>query len=189
MIAQIVKGNARGSGYARKTHDYYCEPAWSVDALLDVETFTGYTHDPACGSGNIPECFKARGLDAGGSDIVDRGYGAQKDFLDPMWLHVDKTIANIVCNPPFGDATDFLLKSLQVATDKVCILQRLAWLEGKARRKIFEATPLARVWVFSSRVSMPPGGSEQPAKGGSTAYAWFVWQHGHRGPPTLGWLP
>ena len=188
MSPETVKGNARGSGYARNAHDWYVEPKWSIDALLDVETFSGFTHDPACGGGNIPEAFRSRGLLAGGSDIVDRGYGEQKDFLSPLWLHLESPIANIVCNPPFNLATEFLLKSLQIATGKVCILQRLAWLEGRARREIFENTPLARVLVFSRRVSMPPGGSEQPAKGGSVAFAWFVWQQGYRGPPTLGWL-
>ncbi len=190
MIAQVIKGNPRGSGYVRNARDWYQEPARSVYALLDVEPFNGYTHDPACGAGNIPICFKERGLDAGGSDIVDRGYGnVEKDFLSSLWLHLDDPISNIVTNPPFGDATEFLLKSLEIATDKVCILQRLSWLEGKARRQIFENTNLARVWVFSGRISMPPGGSDQPAKGGSVAYSWFVWQRGHRGPPTLGWLP
>ena len=101
----------------------------------------------------------------------------------------DYLYTNIVTNPPFGVATEFLLRALPLATDKVCILQRLAWLEGKARRTIFESTPLARVWVFSSRISMPPGGSDQPARGGSVAFAWYVWQRGHVGPPTLGWLP
>lgn len=24
---------------------------------------------------------------------------------------------------------------------------------------------------------------------GAIAFAWFVWEWGHQGPPTLGWLP
>ena len=49
--------------------------------------------------------------------------------------------------------------------------------------------PLARVHVFSYRISMPPGGvPDIEAKGGSVAFAWFVWEHGHRGPATINWL-
>jgi hypothetical protein len=48
-----TKGNARGSGYVRASDDFYREPRWAVDALLDVERFDGIVWDPACGSGNI----------------------------------------------------------------------------------------------------------------------------------------
>ncbi len=184
-----MKGNARGSGYARNADDYYCEPRVAVDALLDVEEFAdSTTWDPACGSGNIPRAFRARGYGINGTDLVDRG-GCDwtMDFLAEH--PADYLYSNIVTNPPFNLATEFLLRALPLTTDKVCILQRLAWLEGKARRQVFESTPLARVWVFSSRISMPPGGSNQPAKGGSVAFAWYVWKHGHQGPPTLGWIP
>jgi hypothetical protein len=46
---------------------------------------------------------------------------------------------------------------------------------------MFRETPLARVWVSSRRVSMPPGGTNIEAKGGSIAYAGFVWDHRHTG--------
>jgi hypothetical protein len=188
VIAEAVKGNPRGSGYVRNAHDWYQEPRRAIDALLDVETFEGVTWDPACGSGNIATAFTDRGMAAFGSDIVDRGYGPRNDFRTSDW-QPHHTIENIVTNPPFNAAVDFLNIALNIATEKVAILQRLSWLEGKARRQIFENTPLARVWVFSSRISMPPGGSDQPAKGGSVAFAWFCWDRSYRGPPTLGWLP
>ncbi|HEY2112278.1 MAG TPA: hypothetical protein VGH25_11180, partial [Dongiaceae bacterium] len=53
----------------------------------------------------------------------------------------------------------------------------------------FESTPLARVWIFSRRLTMVRGGDPTLAGGGSMlAFAWFVWEHGHSGPPALGWL-
>ena len=75
-----------------------------------------------------------------------------------------------------------------MASGKVAVLARLALLEGIKRRELFRSTPLARVWVSSRRVSMPPGGSDIEAKGGSIAYAWFVWDHAHTGSPVVGWL-
>ncbi len=32
------------------------------------------------------------------------------------------------------------------------------------------------------------GDSAIEATGGAVAFAWYVWEHGHEGPPTLGWL-
>jgi hypothetical protein len=39
------------SGYARVDSDYYREPAWITDALLDAVQFTGTILDPCCGGG------------------------------------------------------------------------------------------------------------------------------------------
>ena len=180
-----MKGNPRSSGYVKTEHEWYEEPRACVDALLDAEKFTGQILDPACGGGNIPKACRARGYDAAGSDIMDRGYGTPgRDFLKQDWLD-----DNILTNPPFSLAEQFVRHGLKCASRKVAIIQRLAFLESKGRKLMFESTPFARVWVCSSRVSMPPGGTDIPAKNGSMAYAWFVWEHGHTGAATIGFLP
>ncbi len=173
----------RASGYERAEEDWYVEPRWAVDALLDVERFEGLSWDPSCGGGNIPRAFVARELDCVGSDVVDRGYGTKGSFFNQV-----RTVDNIVTNPPYGVIEEYVAHALRLADRKVAILARLAFLEGQKRRAKFAAWPLARVWVSSRRMSMPPGGTEIPAKGGTIAYAWFVFEHGHSGPPVLGWL-
>lgn len=174
----------RASGYERNAADWYVEPSWVVDALLNVETFPGQSWDPSCGAGNIPQTMQARGLECWGSDIADRGYGVTgRDFFE-----TNERADHIVSNPPYGVIQPYIDKALTCTTGKVAILARLALLEGGKRRAWFRTTPLARVWVSSRRVSMPPGGTDVPAKGGAIAYAWFVWEHGHQGPPQVGWL-
>ena len=175
----------RASGYERVANDWYVEPAWVVDALCNVERFDGLCWDPACGSGNIPSTLRKRGIECGASDIADRGVG----FVGLDFFLADIRATNIISNPPFGVIERFITRALERTTGKVAILARLAFLEGQARQSFFRQTPLARVWVSSKRVSMPPGGSDIPAKGGTIAYAWFVWSKGHVGAPTLGWLP
>jgi hypothetical protein len=180
------RGNPRSSGYARQTLDWYVEPEWSVEGLFDVEKFTGTILDPACGSGTIVRVCRARGLEARGSDIVDRGYGYPVADFFGLTAPVD----NLISNMPFGAADQFIPHALELARDKVAILGRLTLLEGQKRRqRIWGATPLCRVWVFSRRVSMPPGDQNLPAIGGSVAYAWFIWQHGYRGPASIGFIP
>lgn len=186
VIKATPKGNARSSGYARNSHDWYVESASAVDALLDVETFDGTVWDPACGGGNIPLRCRARGMEAVGSDIVDRGAGgfivdffAMDHLLGPV----------VVTNPPFVYAQRFVEHALKLGAAKVAIIQRLAFLEGQERGKMFRATPPARVWVFSSRQSMPPGGMDVPAQSGSVAYCWIVWDKTHCGRTDIGWLP
>lgn len=177
-------GNPRGSGYERADADWYVEPVEATLALLAVERFVGAVHDPACGQGNIVKACKQRGLDAYGSDLHDRGFGATGiNFLDH-----EHEADNIITNPPFSLAEEFLVRALQVARFKVAILCRLAWLEGRRRAALLQRAPLARVWVFANRINVPPGGLDLPAKGSAVAYAWFVFDHDHQGPASLGWV-
>lgn len=184
----MQKGNARGSGYDREKNDWYRESRRAVDALLDVEKFSGTICDPACGSGNIPVACKHRGYETFGSDVIDRGY---LDYGPGDFLTSDRTFDNFLSNPPFGIAVDFVLHALTLASDKVVILQRTAWLEGDRRyQRLFSLGHLARVWQFRSRISMPPGNSDMEAKGGSVSFAWFVFSRQHQGTSFEGgWLP
>lgn len=183
-----MKGNSRHSGYVRADNDWYAEPRHAIDALLDVETFWGMIWDPACGSGNIPDACKARELDAVGSDIISRtpDYPMTSDFLTTPPLHA----TSIISNPPYLLAEMFALHALSIAQNKVALLTRTMFLEGQGRHaRLFKPYPFARMWQFSSRISMPPGGTDVPARNGSIAYMWLVWDPEHRGAPTVGWLP
>jgi hypothetical protein len=175
----------RASGYAYAENGFYQEPAWLVDSLLNAEPVTGRVYDPFCGEGTIPKACIARGIEAIGSDICDRGYGAAGvDFFQVTGpLHCD-----ILTNPDYSKLRPAVDHALAVATGKVIVLARLAFLESQRRREWFLATRLARVWVSSRRPSMPPGGQGIVAKGGSIPFAFFVWDRSHIGAPELGWL-
>ncbi|MBM3450510.1 MAG: hypothetical protein FJX78_05950 [Armatimonadetes bacterium] len=201
------QGNPRGSGYPRATDDFYVEPPEAVHALFDAEHFRGHIYDPACGIGTIVKIARQRGYGAAGSDIEDRlglsqsGVWFRQDFVTGSWgprpvlasrdgytVQLDE---NIVCNPPYGLAQEFILRALIVAQRKVAMLLRLSFLEGQERAKLFQSTRLARVHVFSYRISMPSGAALAAGtkpKGGSVAFAWFVWDRDHVGPPTINWL-
>lgn len=180
---------SRASGYARAEDDWYVEPGWTVDGLIRVESFSRFSvDDPACGAGTIPTRFKAAGIAAIGSDLVDRGWKmalAPRDFLAESF---DMHGFAMVSNPPYSLAEAFVRRALDQGAGKVCILARLAFLESTRRTEFFASCGLARVWVSRRRISMPPGGVDVKAKGGSIAYAWFVFQPGHVGPWSGGWF-
>lgn len=170
----------------RERDDFYPTPPEATRALLNVEKFEGGIWEPACGDGSISRVLEAAGYEVESTDLIARGYGTpNRDFL----LEWQQTADNIVTNPPFKHAEDFARHSLRRSRRKVAMLCRLAWLEGKERGKMFRTTPLARVWVFSSRVLMTRAGMEMSGGGGMIAFAWYVWDHEHSGAPTLGWLP
>lgn len=167
----------------RAAHDWYSDPPEATEALLRVERFAGISWDPACGLGTIPKVLAGSGLVCFRSDIVDRGCGAViGDFLKAEARVVD----NIISNPPFNLAQAFAERALSIARHKVAFLLPLTFLEGMKRAQWLSASPLARVHVFSWRISMPPGellaaGKVKPV-GGKKAFAWFVWERGWVGP-------
>jgi hypothetical protein len=167
--------------------ELYVTPANCTEALLGVESFQGRVWEPACGDGAIARVLTAAGLTTSATDLHDWGYGALlQDFLAAPSL----LAPNIVTNPPFSLAEDFVRHAMDLGARKVCMFLRLAFLEGEARRQgLFAEHPPSRVWVMSRRRTL--WRADDPNKretGGTTAYAWFVWERGHKGAPVVGWL-
>ena len=192
-----TKGNPRGSGYVRAERDLYVEPAWAIEALLDVEKIGGLVWDPACGTGTIPRVCRRRGLDVGGTDLangIDFLSVTEKNWpLEPT-AYWTRNRLSIVCNPPYRLAERFVLHAIALRVPLAAFFLRLAFLEGAGRRqRIFDPHPPARVWTFSRRVSCPSPGAligGRKAGGGAMAFAWFVWTRDWKGPGYKGgWLP
>ncbi len=165
--------------------DFYPTPEWATHALIDNECFEGRIWEPACGDGTMARVLASTGRPVDASDLYNRGFGvAGVDFLGQS-RHVE----NIVTNPPYNSAEGFVEAGLRQTTRKLCLLLRLAFLEGANRqRTIFTKNPPTRVWVFSERITFYPAGAVVRGTG-TTAYAWFVWDK-ESGPSTeLKWLP
>lgn len=168
----------------RWPRDWYVEPSWTVHALFDRVRFVGLIHDPACGGGTIPRVARERGFIATGSDLVDRGFGQGGiDFLNDH-----ERRSNIVCNPPYKLAEQFVRHALDVTEFKVAVIVPLNFAAGQGRwHSLFLPHPPAREVVLSRRPSMPPGGTDIPAKNGTTDYCWLVWDRDHDGPTIKKW--
>ncbi len=190
--AKTIMGNPDHAN--RAPLDFYTTPPEAVHALLGAEDFPGLVWEPACGDGAISRVLQARKGNHAviSSDISDYGFGTVGvDFLRPeTWPAVMRAlpeVGHVVTNPPFSLAVPFALQALKVSRGKVALLLRLQFLEGGSRKAFFEESSLARVWVFSRRISCHRNGDTSQT-GGMMAHAWFVWEKGHQGPPTLGWI-
>ena len=85
-IGVLARAPKAAGIWARDPNDWYVEPEWCSRRLFETEAFGGYVWDPACGGGNIVRSAISLGIEANGSDIVDRGFGGVLDFLAPMNL-------------------------------------------------------------------------------------------------------
>jgi hypothetical protein len=97
---------------------------------------------------------------------------------------------NIVSNPPYRKARQFIERALREAR-KSAFLVQYGFLFGAERSAWLRTTPLRRTWILVPRPSMPPGklilAGMKPG-GGRVDYAWLVFERGYNGPPELGWL-
>lgn len=184
--------------HPKSDRDWYVEESWTVQALIDAEAKLnfgrvswhawGTVWDPACGRGTIPEQFKANDFDAIGSDIAPRGYRPQLVNFLTAPVDVKKTGGqaglSIVCNPPYsyqkGILEAFIRRALSLATNKVAMLVPIGRQSGELRHQLFTEFPPSRIYVFSERVSMPPGAmveelGDKAYKRGRIDYMWLVW--------------
>ncbi len=167
--------------------DFFIEPRWAVDLMLDQEGFYSLAWDPACGSGTIINALEARDIACTGTDIADRGRFHAVDFFEapkPTWLK------SIISNPPYGVAERFASRALSLAP-KVALLVTSKFLYSQRRYQLFADHPPSKIYFLSSRPSMPPGDAylrgEIKATGGKADYCWIIWEAG-RPPEAPGWL-
>ena len=170
-----------GFGKDREPHDNYPTPEVAVRELLKRESFEGTVWECASGKGNIakyfPECMA--------SDIrTDDNVWGEKgiNFLLEM-----RKVDNIVTNPPYKLAKQFVEHSLRCTNRKVAMFLKLVFLESQSRYELFQNTPLRTVYVFSRRLN-PAKEGDTRKHSGLIAYAWFIWEHGYEGKPTIEWI-
>lgn len=178
--------------WPRDPDDYYVEEDWCSARLFQQEQFQGPILDPACGSGRIVNNARLAGYQAFGADLKIRSKFCMRaiDFMLPTPLP-SSYFRNIVCNPPFGIAEDFVRLALQRYQTKMAMLLPLGWLAGDERSRWLEYSELRRVLILTPRPSMPPGLLIEQgfkASGGMTNFAFYVFEKGFRGNADLAWL-
>lgn len=165
----------------REENDYYATDPKCLEMLLKYETFIPYVWECAVGGGHLAEVLKNKGYDVLCSDIVDRGY-PNTDIVD--FLKVKKEdiktdfSRDIITNPPYKYAKEFVEHALNISMGgtKIAMFLKLTFLEGPARRKLFEKYPPEKIYVFSQRVLCAKNGDFDNTKSSAVAYAWFIWQ-------------
>lgn len=169
----------------REVNDYYATEPRVVQELLDVEAFSKKILEPCCGKGHISEVLKQRGKEVTSTDLIDRGYGGVKDIFSYTHFKGD-----IITNPPYTKAKDFVEKCLDIVDEgsKVAVFLKLQFLEGVSRQELFKFAPPQHIYVCVRRANCAKGGRFDLYTSSAICYAWFVWQKGYKGEPTVRWI-
>lgn len=145
--------------------DFYPTPIWVTQVLLGFHKFEGEIWEPAAGCGDMAEVLKKVGYEVYATDLVDRGYCTSGiDFL------LENTKAkNIVTNPPFNLAYEFMQKGIELAEKSLALLLPVRYLCGKKRSDFFIKHPPAKIIVIPNKIDFL--GTNNPMM----EFAWFVW--------------
>ena len=174
----------------RQSEDFYATEPKAAELLLELEDFNERIWECACGEGDLAKVFVEHGHKVLSTDLVDRGYGGGGvDFLQCTEVFD----GDIITNPPYKYAKEFVEKALELVPDghKVAMFLKLQFLEGKARRELFEKYPPKTVYVASGRLLCAKNGDFEGMKAGggsAVAYCWYVWQKGYKGDSIIKWF-
>lgn len=193
MAEPIAKGSAMHgeSGYARRDLDAYFTEPRVTEALLKRVKLRGHVWEPACGRGDMTAVLKAHGYVVMQSDIIGRdGVNCWvQDFLTANWW--GPLPFSICTNPPYEAAEDFIERALEQTAPSggmVAMLLRHEYDCAAGRRNLFETPSFAAKYTLTFRPRWDWWERDKPKASPRHNYAWFVWDHAHSGPPTLGWL-
>ena len=190
----VTLGASNHTERERADLDYYATEPKAVEILLQQEDFSQFIWEPACGEDHISEVLLQNGFDVLSTDIVNRGYKGQRteiDFLKAnLFSDLSENCMDIITNPPYSQAKEFIQKALDISTPgtKIAMFLKLTFLEGQARRKLFEENPPKIVYVFSKRVKCAKNGKFENISSSAVAYAWFIWVKGFKGEPVIRWI-
>ena len=177
----------------RHPEDFYPTHPVITQMLLDREELDGTIWEPACGQGDMSKVLIGRGYDVLSTDLIDRDYGEGGiDFLDDDQISRFGQFDNIVTNPPFTFALDFVLQAKKIARKKICILNSPMFLDGIKRYEMWidKGFPLKNMYQFAGRVVFRKDEIADQSQNGLIRFprAWFVFEKGYTGKPTIDWI-
>lgn len=175
----------------RSKNDFYATPPLAIKHLLDIEDFDNNVWEPACGMNHIVNELRNRDYNVKCSDIVKMIDDPSIEIID--FLNYKESFdGDIITNPPYKYATEFVYKSLDCIKEgnKVAMFLKLQFLEGKKRYELFKKYPPKIIYVAAQRYGCSPTGefNENGNIGSAICYCWYIWEKGFKGDPTLKWI-
>lgn len=169
----------------RENDDYYATDPKAVKLLLEKEKFNSIILEPSCGEGHISRVLLDGGYAVKSSDLINRGFGEVQDFFE-----TDEFNGDIITNPPYKMALDFVKHSLNIIPEgnKVAMFLKLQFLEGKSRKEFYKNNPPKKIYVASGRLICAKNGEFEKYTSSAVAYAWFIWEKGYKGSPKIDWI-
>lgn len=213
-----IAAHRGGGESMRQEDDFYTTDPKAIEALInapvvDYKQITQrslsnckgdcgfFIWECAAGNGNLSNWLKQNSYNVVASDLKYRGCtdGSIVDGLDFLTTYPYNKFKGaaahpfvIITNPPYSLATEFIEHALDILPEGglYIALMNITYLAGQKRyQRVYSKGSLREIYVFSKRIECWKNGEQPKDKCGSIAnYAWYVFQKGYNGQPTLYWL-
>lgn len=189
----VQLGASNHCDHDRQELDYYETDSIAIDRLKKVYEIPKNIIEISAGNGALSKRLKDFGHNVISWDIIQRDYPLDKvqDFLSVKEIPSDYSI---LTNPPFSLSSEFVLHSLQLLNEgqQAIFFLKIQFLESNKRYKqIFSQPSLKYVYVATDRIVCGMNGKFTDNNGkkisSAVCYAWFVFQKGFNGEPTIRW--
>ena len=178
-------GASNHSQTERQAEDFYATDPKALELFAPHFPIAHKVWEPACGNGMLSEWLRTHGHDVLSTDLVNRGYGVGGvDFLNvvsdygPLRTWSDGKSFDILTNPPYAFATEFILRALDLIppTGNVIMFLKTTFMEGKRRKQlIYDINPPRFIFQYSERILCAKNGDFDHITGSAVAYAMYVW--------------
>lgn len=190
----VMLGASNHTNKEREVNDFYATDPHALEIFLDkLEQDNIKLHrniwECACGQGHLSEVLKRKGYHVVSSDIFDRGY--ENTYIINFLENINKNIKiDILTNPPYKYAQEFVEKSLEIQANGYYTIMflKIQFLEGQARKKLFEKYPPKYVYVNSARQICYINGDMSKKMSSASCYCWFIWEKGWKGETIVRWI-
>ena len=187
----ITLGANNHTDVTREKDDFYATPPLAVKELMKLEIFDKNIWEPCCGMNHITNVLKDNNYNVKTSDIIDRVNDGSVEIIDFLNYN-GKYNGDIITNPPYKLATEFVYKSIETITygHKVAMFLKLTFLETKKRYELFKKYPPKVIYVASMRFGCSQTGefNSDGNTGSAIAYCWYIWEKGYNGDTIIKWF-
>ena len=189
----VMLGASNHSEKEREKEDYYATDPHALEIFLDKlkEDNIELHHniwECACGEGHLSKVLEKRKFNVFSTDLIQRGYG--EGNIDFLQVANKNTHFDILTNPPYKYAKEFVEKALEIQADGYYTIMflKIQFLEGQARKEMFKKYPPKYVYVNSARQLCAMNGEFEKYKATALCYCWYIWEKGFAGEPTIRWI-
>lgn len=172
----------------REKNDFYATNPHALEIAMPIfkDILDKNVWECTCGQGHLSEVLKEFGYNVKSTDLINRGYGEVQDFLKCE----DKFKGDILTNPPFKLAKNFIEKSFELIEDEryAIFFLKIQFLESKLRKEMFVKYPLKYLIVNSERQQCAKDADFEKYKATTQCYCWYIFQKGYKGEPIVKWL-
>lgn len=172
---------------ARQENDLYCTNPKALEYLLKEETFNHNIWECCNGLSHLSNLLISEGYNVKKSDIIK--YQEDIEIIDFL-ENKDKWEGDIITNPPYTKATEFIIKALDTVQEgnKIAMYLKINFLASQKRRALFQNNPPRTIYVMCTRFDCVKDGDFEKYKNGAVDYCWIVWEKGYKGETKIKWI-